>query len=78
MIAVPPELEDLPELFGEDNSMVHEASLAAISNLQTKGIDICYFGDDRYILEKPSKQRFEIRNTGEHGASYEIIRAIDA
>ena len=77
-IAVPPELEDLPELFGEDDSMVHEASLAAISNLQAKGIDIFYFEDNRYILEKPSKQRFEIRYTGEHGAAYKIIRAIDA
>jgi hypothetical protein len=68
----------LPELFGEDDSMVHLASLAAISSLQAKGIDIFYFEDNRTILEKPSGQRFEIRYTGEPKAAFEIIRAIDA
>ncbi|MEY4531935.1 MAG: hypothetical protein RLZZ156_2658 [Deinococcota bacterium] len=72
------ELEDLPELFGEDDSTVHEASLAAILELQAKGIDIFYFEGNRSILEKPSGQRFEIRYTGEPKAAYEIIRALDA
>ncbi len=70
------ELEDLPELFGEDDSMVHETSLAAISRLQAKGIDIFYFEDNRHILEKPTGQRFEIRYTGEPKAAFEIIRAL--
>jgi hypothetical protein len=78
MIVIPAELEDLPELFGEDDSTVQEASLAAISNLQAKGIDVFYLEANKYILEKPSKQRFEIRYTGEPNAAYEIIRALDA
>ena len=80
MVAYPPELEDLPELFGLDDSSVHLASLAAISRLQAKGIDIFYFDEDLavHILEKPSGQRFEIRYTGEPKAAFEIIRALDA
>jgi hypothetical protein len=80
MVAYPPELEDLPELFGLDDSNVHLASQAAISRLQAKGIDIFYFDDDLavHILEKPSGQRFEIRYTGEPKAAFEIIRAINA
>ncbi|MEY4531855.1 MAG: hypothetical protein RLZZ156_2576 [Deinococcota bacterium] len=80
MVVHPPELEDLPELFGLDDSSVHLASLAAISRLQAKGMNIFYFDEELavHILEKPSGQRFEMRCTGEPKAAFESIRAIDA
>jgi hypothetical protein len=71
------EQDDLPELFGEDDSDVGNASLAAIADLHANGIDVVYL--DRKInlpvVEKPNGQRFEIHFIG---SSYEIVRELSA
>lgn len=77
--SVPPlEVEDLPELFGDDDFAAQDASLKAIARLQSKGIDIFYF--DAYlkvhVLEKPNGDRFEIRYTGKPKADFEIVKPI--
>jgi hypothetical protein len=78
MVSIPTQLEDLPELFGLDDSSLRQASLAAISRLQAKGIDIFYFDTDLsvHIMEKPNGQRFEISYTGEPNAAFEVIREL--
>ncbi len=72
------EIEDLPELFGDDDFAVQEASLEAIARLQSKGIDIFYF--DAYlkvhVLEKPNGDRFEIQYTGKPKADFEIVKPL--
>jgi hypothetical protein len=69
------ELEDLPELFGEDDSDVGNASLAAIADLQAKGIDVFYIDDflNVPVVEKPDGRRFEVHL---QGSNYEIIREL--
>jgi hypothetical protein len=81
MIAKPvplEEVEDFPELFGDDDFAAQDASLEAIARLQSKGIDIFYF--DAYlkvhVLEKPNGDRFEIRYTGKPNADFEILREL--
>ena len=80
MIAKPelPELEDLPELFGDDDFAAQNASLEAIARLQSKGIDIFYFDAylKVYVLEKSNGDRFEIRYTGKPRADFEIVREL--
>ena len=73
------EIEDLPELFGDDDFAVAQASLAAIARLQSKGIDVFYFDAHLQIsvLEKPNGNRFEIRYTGKPKADFEIVRKLD-
>ena len=73
------EIEDLPELFGNDDFAVAEASLAAITRLQSKGIDVFYFDAHLQVsvLEKPNGDRFEIRYTGKPKADFEVVRKMD-
>jgi hypothetical protein len=76
---VPPlEVEDLPELFGDDDFAAQDASLEAVARLKSKGIDVFYI--DSYlkvhVLEKPNGDRFEIRYTGKPKADFEIVREL--
>jgi hypothetical protein len=75
--AMEDDFEDLPELFGEDDSDVGNASLAAIADLQANGIDVVYIDKklNLPILEKPNGTCFEIRFIG---SSYEIVRELSA
>ena len=77
--SIPLEVEDLPELFGDDDFAVAEASLTAIARLQSKGIDVFYFDAHLQVsvLEKPNGDRFEIRYTGKPKADFEVVRKMD-
>lgn len=72
------EVEDLPELFGDDDFAAQDASLEAIARLQSKGLDIFYFVAylKVHALEKPNGDRFEIRFTGKPKADFDIVREL--
>ena len=60
------EIEDLPELFGDDDFAVGEASRAAIAELKIAGIRIFYHD----LITQ-----FEIRYTTEN-ADFEVVREL--
>ena len=71
------EIEDLPELFGDDDFAVGEASRAAIAELKIAGIRIFYHDliTQFEIMEYANGQKFEIRYTTEN-ADFEVVREL--
>jgi hypothetical protein len=75
--SVPPEIEDLPELFGDDDFAVQEASKSAIAELKAAGVNIFYRDQlmQLEVMEWADGTKFEIRYINEN-ADFEVVREI--
>ena len=71
------EIEDLPELFGDDDFAVQSASRAAIKELKAAGIKIFYHDPilQLEIMELINGKKFEICYINEN-ADFEVVREI--
>jgi hypothetical protein len=73
----PLEVEDLPELFGDDDFAVREASQFAIAELKAAGISIFYFDPllKLEVMELANGKKFEIQYINKN-ADFEVVREI--
>jgi hypothetical protein len=71
------EVEDLPELFGDDDFAVRDASLSAIAELKAAGINIFYLDPllKLEVMEMANGKKFEIQYLNEN-ADFDIVREI--